>query len=314
MGQAGRRAAATEGEEQAMERAESTGGTDEARLMALLRDLVEEVGPGKAAAQLGIDRKTLWRTLNSRTLTPRLTEVLERRLVAGERADAVRQRQRLAALEQRVEGLENTVSTGLDAVRGEVGALAEAHTRAVRQLERAPAVERAPQGARETAGNAVRGPSPPAVKGGPEPTIGERPASSGKATAWRPPRPYPQLVTLEREEGEELVYGEAAPLIVEWRRVRDECFQNKGGVAGTAACVRMRELEIALIGEHELTLPPAQYPWDQFERRDQVWRRTGYLADVRAVHRWALLQRGLRLSLTPALLLGVAAFMLVLAA
>ena len=36
--------------------------------------------------------------------------------------------------------------------------------------------------------------------------------------AWRP---YRDLVTMEPEPGEEQVYGDATPLIVEWRRVRD---------------------------------------------------------------------------------------------
>ena len=30
-------------------------------------------------------------------------------------------------------------------------------------------------------------------------------------------------------------------------------------------------MEIAIIGEHELTLPPASFPWDEFDRRDKVW-------------------------------------------
>ncbi len=36
---------------------------------------------------------------------------------------------------------------------------------------------------------------------------------------------------------------------------------------------RMLELEIAIVEEHELTLPPASFPWDEFDRRDKVWER-----------------------------------------
>ena len=44
---------------------------------------------------------------------------------------------------------------------------------------------------------------------------------------------------------------------------------------------RLLEIEIELIDEHELTLPPAEYPWDWFERRDETRRRTRRLAEVR---------------------------------
>ena len=46
----------------------------------------------------------------------------------------------------------------------------------------------------------------------------------------------------------------------------------------------MLEMEIALVGEHELTLPPASFRWDQFDRRDKVWERTQDLKRVRAEH------------------------------
>ena len=50
---------------------------------ALLRDLVGDVGQGEAADVLGIDRKTVWRSLGAGRLTPRLADALERLLLAG---------------------------------------------------------------------------------------------------------------------------------------------------------------------------------------------------------------------------------------
>ena len=44
---------------------------------------------------------------------------------------------------------------------------------------------------------------------------------------------------------------------------------------------RWLQLEIELIQEHELTLPPTTYPWDWGDRRQEVRRRTQYLDDVR---------------------------------
>ena len=43
---------------------------------------------------------------------------------------------------------------------------------------------------------------------------------------------------------------------------------------------RLRILEIDLIGEHELTLPPDTYPWDSLGRRTQVRWRTRTLERV----------------------------------
>ena len=46
------------------------------RLMALLKDMVRELGPVEAAEALGIDRKTVWRGLSKGRLSPRLADSL----------------------------------------------------------------------------------------------------------------------------------------------------------------------------------------------------------------------------------------------
>ena len=43
---------------------------------------------------------------------------------------------------------------------------------------------------------------------------------------------------------------------------------------------RLRELEIALVGEHGLTMPPDTDPWDSLSRRTQVRWRTQTLERV----------------------------------
>ena len=63
----------------------------EQRLLAALRDLIDEAGHGGAARQLGVDRKTLWRVLDSGWLTPLVTKALERR---GANPEAARRRSR----------------------------------------------------------------------------------------------------------------------------------------------------------------------------------------------------------------------------
>ena len=67
------------------------------------------------------------------------------------------------------------------------------------------------------------------------------------------------------EPGEERVYGDPTPLIVEWRRPSAE-YMNAGDTLSRAiAEERLRELEIELIDDRKLTLPPFTYPWDGFD-------------------------------------------------
>ena len=108
------------------------------------------------------------------------------------------------------------------------------------------------------------------------------------------PRTYPQLVTQEAEPDEDLVYGDATPAIVEWGKVRAEFLKTGTTLDRTEVQEPMLELEIAIVGEHELTLPPASFPWDEFDRRDQLWERTQDLKRVRAERERALLRRWLR--------------------
>ena len=70
-----------------------------------------------------------------------------------------------------------------------------------------------------------------------------------------PRRPYPQLVTVEPEAGEELIYGEAMPAVTQWREARKTLEQAKRRLDKLAARKRMVELEVRLVGDHELTLP-----------------------------------------------------------
>ena len=53
-----------------------------------------------------------------------------------------------------------------------------------------------------------------------------------------------------RNPREEQVYGDATPLIVEWRRVSTEFLDAKDRLSKAIAGERMKELEIERIGEH----------------------------------------------------------------
>ena len=60
----------------------------------------------------------------------------------------------------------------------------------------------------------------------------------------------------------------------------------------------MLELEIELIGERELTLPPRTYPWDGSDRRDEVWRRTQALERAQVERARVQIRRWIRRVLT----------------
>ncbi|MYB83671.1 MAG: hypothetical protein F4X54_02785 [Chloroflexi bacterium] len=241
------------------------------RLLSLLRDLVGTEGGEKAAAVLGVSYRTVSRAVESDRLTPRMAIALERLLLLGGGAAAARERERMDALERRVgevaDGLReamdriDAVGAEVAAVREEVVTVGEEHgeqAQAVRLMERRLAgLEAVRQGT---------GAASAAAEGEQE---GERPR-------YVPPRRYPQLVTKEAEEGEEHVYGEAAPVIVEWRRTYAEMMRLvKSGPPMRCNAVNERrlELEVALIEEHGLTLPPARYPWSLYDRQEQLWNR-----------------------------------------
>ena len=249
------------------------------RLMALLHELVREKGNRGAASVLGIDHRTVASCMKTGRLSWRVREALERGLQSGAGLAAAGQRERNEALERLMGELEEKTRRDLEdarkAMRGEVDALREGHAKELRRLERR--LEKVAVGKDATDA------APAAVK---KPTV---------KPAWRP---YRDLLTLEPEPGEEQVYGEATPLIVEWRRVRVEYLDAGDGLSRAIAEERMRELEIELIGERELTLPPRTYPWDDSDRRDEVWRRTQALERARVERARAQIRRWIRRVLT----------------
>ena len=243
------------------------------QLFEVLRELIRTEGQPDTAALLGVSERTLQRTLASGRLTERMRDVLKLRRLAA----------RHEAAQARVRALEGQVA----ALTSELHAAREKPAPAEAGSADASGAETPDPAAPERAA------APPAVPGVEPPVIGRRPAAA------QPRRPFPELVTLEAEEGEELVYGKAAPLITEWRRVRaGHLDERRSRVEQATDWVRMCELELALIGEHGLTLPPDSYPWDRFQRREALRRRELWLGYALAERRWALSWRLLRRLLT----------------
>ena len=68
-------------------------------------------------------------------------------------------------------------------------------------------------------------------------------------------REYPDLVTLEPAEDDEDVFGEAWPLIAEWRELKASHPNQGKGLEWLAVEERFMTVELALLEEHGLTLP-----------------------------------------------------------
>ena len=88
------------------------------RLMSLLQELERDHGRKKAAAMLGVDRRTLDASLDDGVLSRRMRGVLDKALQYGLGSAATEQRDRNDKLEDRVGELE----TGLEALGKEVRA------------------------------------------------------------------------------------------------------------------------------------------------------------------------------------------------
>ena len=253
------------------------------RLTALLNDVMDELGQVKAAQELGIDRKTLWRCRTTGQLTPRLSDALERLLLSKDLSEAMRLKKRIDGLAQVVSALEEELRGGFENVVGEAKTLRGEHARSMRHVERRlVALEAGRNGMEEDAS-----------------VGGDREAGPGRR--YVPPRAYPQLVTQEAEPDEESAYGDATPVIVEWRKARAEfldLLETGTELAQEEARMGMLHLEIAIIEEHELTLPPASHPWGWEDRQEQARRRRRRLGDAEVDRNRALLRLWLRRVLT----------------
>ena len=106
------------------------------RLLALLRDMIDDGGKVKAAKALGVNYRTVSKAVGSGTLTDRMSDSLERHLLLGGSRAAPQQRDRVDALVERVSALERELRGGLEAVVEEVKAFREEHARSMRHVER----------------------------------------------------------------------------------------------------------------------------------------------------------------------------------
>ena len=251
---------------------------EELGLMALLAGMVEERGRIKAAEALGVNYKTLADSIEGGRLSRRMRLALQRRVLEHQHAEALRR-------ERRVEGLEQRVGEVIEDLRR----LRQELTVALNGWGDNPGERLKDLGSRvdwlegHWPGEGIIKPKAKGQRPGPRPSTGQGAA-----------RLHPEIVTNDPEPGEELVYGDAMSSIEEWRAARQALEQGRDGLARLRAEERMRELEIRLIVDHKLTLPPDKYPWDSLIRGEQVNWRMKTLARVRRERRWAELRWWLR--------------------
>ncbi len=255
-----------------MEQRRNTEDQYELRLMSLLQDLVKEKGRRGAARALGVDHRTVAASIEGDRLSRRVRGALEFALLTGADPETAKHRERIEALEKRMASLEAAVKAGhaelRRALEDGIAGLREDYAQAIRLIEKRLAALESVQEARGRSEATSNVPKRPPVK-----------------PAWRQ---YSELVTLEPEPGEEQIYGAALPLIVEWRHVRSGFLAGGGAMQKAQAEARLRELEIALIDEYGMTLPPATHPWDQIQKRDELQRRVKAMEESQS--EWGRLQ------------------------
>ena len=209
------------------------------QLLARLKQLVADNGQGQAAEQLGVDRKTVWRVLTSERLTPVMREAL-----LGKARDSVD------------EVKAEVVDDNAQDLRQAMAAL-ETRLQDV-ELQLALVTD---------ALSALRESQPAAVTPAPA-------SPQATPTTYLPRRIYPERVELEPRPDDEQVYGPTVfALVTEWREQHAEFKAHWPKIPGYVAEIAMVELEVRLIGEHELSFSSDEPPWPNWRRRQELQDR-----------------------------------------
>ena len=257
-------------------------------LSEMLRDLVEKETRAGTARLLGVDRKTVARALDSGIITDHMAGALER-LVGGGEEEGARisgengSEEHILQLEENVAEMWETLESLGSPVEGE-GTDGEGEKAVVGVEYESLAPETGANETREEEG-LTRG-SVPSVEGlNPSPRRKLR-------------REDPELVTEQPAEDDPEVYGAAWPLVEEWRRLREgHPFQGKS-LSWLLTREKLLVLELGMLEEHGLTLPPETQPLRGFGRRGQTRWRHRALHDTREAIRKRKMLRWVRRVLT----------------
>ena len=247
------------------------------RLGDFMRDLIRQEGKMEAAKLLGVNHKTLTRAEESGEITGRMTDALELLLRRADDAEVTRLREVVGALEERLAALEG----GAEAPPA-VEAAGKRGSEAVQGDEPVQPQDYNDGGG---AGRSETGVAPPVAGLRPRKPFTERPLD-------------PEIVTEEPADDDPEVYGAAWPLVEEWRRLRDGHPTRGRTLSWLTTEERLLALELEMLEEHGLTLPPEKQPLRGFARKGQTTHRWTALADTRVALRRRKLLRWVRRILT----------------
>ena len=256
------------------------------RLTGFLRELVRAEGRMEAAELLGVAYRTLVKAEESGELTGRVSDALERLLGTGEDPEAAKLRERVGALEEGVDALAKEMRDGLEEVRASVAGV-KAGDREDGQAQDGENGRVDGQAGEhgERAGRSETRAAPPVAGLGPKRPFAAR-------------RLDPEIVTEEPADDDTEVYGAAWPLVEEWRRLRVDHPRQGKSLSWLVTEKRLLTLELAMLDDHGLTLPPEKQPLRGFGRKGQTnWRRKA-LYDTRVALRKRELLRWVRRVLT----------------
>ena len=246
------------------------------RLNGFLRELVREEGRMEAAELLGVNYRTLVRAEESGKISGRMADALERLLGTGDAPEAERLRERVDALEEGLEqlkgGMEELATElrgGLDEIRAAVAEKDDAKDQGEDHARRRDG---------KGAGRIGISTAPPVAGLRANKPVSERLLD-------------PEVVTEEPTMDDAEVYGDAWPLVHEWRELQAGHPHQGRSLSWLVTEEQLLTLELAMLEDHGLTLPPETQPLRGFGRKGQTnWRRTALRDTQRALDRRNMLR------------------------
>ena len=231
-------------------------------LLDLLDALVESRGKVAAAEALGVNYRTMTNCHDSRRVSRRMRRALQEfrdargvETEVGDGNDVSTDSQvealvkRAAELEEENRGLRELVSTQatqIDELEHQVAALEQGQQR----------------------------------RGDAEQVASEDSQEPGRPRQGKPVPQDAGVVTLQEQPSEDDALGPAAALVTEWRTVRNTALEARSRVDRAKAAVRRRELEVELLRDFHVTLPPETEPLDDSRRVDHIRWRLEALAEA----------------------------------
>lgn len=273
---------------------EDPGAARDALLMARLKRLITDEGVVGAAETLGVNYRTLTGCIDAGRLSRRVREAVRKLPEEGvedEPQPAAGVEQRVADVEQAIEGLRHAVGEVAGAQAGTQARLARLEAAVGSGQPQQPAAEGGEAGTAAGDGDDME-------RSSQEATVESEPEDR-----WTPPKrahgmPRLGVVTIDVQDDEDVAFGPAAPLVTEWRELRARGVQTGTPVDRARVRERRWQLEVSMIGEFGLTLPPETEPLDSERRHDHLRWRTKALERTRRIRVWRERRRTVRRVLT----------------